>query len=325
MKLDNMTTNFGTALTVPKKEEEAKTVLKKLSGVYDEHAKLIFLFDVSASMNNLIAKSFTTQYTWTDEFMADVRIKTAAVVIRLNQLRNDPMALLMGGGLTPEEDKYANLTDVNPDENGNIAFTPKDDEEIKERIIRHNLIGVFNITVNWETKHEKLSQRIDLVKRLAKQELDNRFRKYPKSSIAVVPFGTFPTVMFDDGDPAQLQPAIEALNTHMCGGGTDILAAIKKGMDVCRAKPSKVGLHHFVIVSDGEDYRADTNIGSWLPALKASGVIMDYIHIGDSYTNTGLKLVCEALGGQFVTVNTEKDFESKFVEVINKPLLPPPA
>jgi len=92
-------------------------------------------------------------------------------------------------------------------------------------------------------------------------------------------------------------------------------------LDVCRKKPSPVGVHHFIIVSDGEDGSSNV-IGSWVPSLKASGVVLDYIHIGCEYANKGLKKACEALGGIFVTVNSERDFESKFIEVVHRKMLP---
>jgi len=224
---------------------KSNSVLKKLGGIYDEHAKLVFLFDCSGSMNSQVA--------------------------------GDPLALIAG--------------------------------------------------------HEE-PIRIDLVKRLAKQELENRFKKYPNSKISVIPFGDRPVVLFDDGDPKDLWSALDRLKTcfsldgtyeQSTGGGTNILGAIRKAIDVCRAKPSPVGLHHFIIVSDGEDYHANNTIGSWVPALKASGVVMDYIHVGCESANDGLKAACLALGGEFVTVNSERDFETQFKLAVARLMLPAPA
>ena len=58
-----------------------------------------------------------------------------------------------------------------------------------------------------------------------------------------------------------------------------------------------------------------------MPALKTSGVVLDYIHIGDEYVNAGLAAACKALGGEFVTVNSERDFAKKFVDAVQRKML----
>ena len=67
MNIDNM--SFGsttTDTTLRRTEVERTSVLKKLSGVYDAEQKMVFLFDVSGSMSERIAKSYENQYVWTD-------------------------------------------------------------------------------------------------------------------------------------------------------------------------------------------------------------------------------------------------------------------
>ena len=63
----------------------------------------------------------------------------------------------------------------------------------------------------------------------------------------------------------------------------------------------------------------------WVPVLKASGIVLDYIHIGDAYVNEPLQNACKALGGEFVVVNNELDFTTKFVEAVHRLCLPPAA
>ena len=81
-----------------------------------------------------------------------------------------------------------------------------------------------------------------------------------------------------------------------------------------------MGVHHFIIVSDGETW---TPMTDWIPVLKASGVILDYIHIGDREPNPEIVSACKVLGGDCVVVSTEKDFEERFVNAVSRPLLPP--
>ena len=81
-----------------------------------------------------------------------------------------------------------------------------------------------------------------------------------------------------------------------------------------------------MVVSDGDDHNCTRNIGAWVPALKASGVVLDYIHIGElENKNSGLEAACKELGGESVAVNTEDEFELKFVQAAQRPMLPPSA
>jgi hypothetical protein len=258
-----------------------------------------------------------------------------------------------------------NLADPDRDPSGLYCFTP-DDADLKGRIVRTGALQVFGIREKsyHEAAASKPSRRIDVVRTLAKQEIKNRFDKYPKARIAVIAFGYEPVTIFDDGNPDDLWPHLDRLtltnsngyfreftfggqevqatdwkgtplkdddgNPIMemkggqgCGGGTNILNGLRRAMDVCRDKPSAVGIHHFILVSDGEDCAADNNIGSWLPALKASGVVLDYIHIGETSLNEGIKKVAIALGGTCVQVVTEEELKEKFIEAAQRLCLPP--
>jgi hypothetical protein len=323
MKLDNL--NFtGTAVTLRRTELEATSVLKKLNGVYDEHAKLVFLFDVSGSMSCRIADVFTENFSWSPELLGSIRTRAAAAIAEYNRVTLDPVLLLAGSCLSPDEEKLVALGDNDWGPRGERLFNPKDDEDLKQRVVRHDLTGILGVPINWEKHGQKPPTRIEVVKKLAKSEIANRFKKFPDSKVTVIPFGDSAKVLFDGGAPEDLWSELDRLTGCMdgCGGGTNILAAIKKGVETCRANPSTVGVHHFIVVSDGEDGVADSSIESWVPSLKASGVVLDYIHIGDTTQNAGLKAACAALGGEFASVTCEKDFESKFVEAISRKLLP---
>jgi len=105
---------------------------------------------------------------------------------------------------------------------------------------------------------------------------------------------------------------------------TEIMSAIRAAVEVCRKRPSLVGIHHVIIMSDGCDGGTHV-LPEWLPTLKASGVVLDYIHIGDESVNDELKAACTALGGECVVVNSEKDFAERFAIACARPMLPPPA
>jgi len=349
MKLNDLNLgNVGNEITLRKTELEAKpSVLKKLDAVYDEHARLLFLFDTSGSMNSRVAadkhgKGYADQFIWSD--VDALLAKVSSEIARLNL--GDPLA----------DETYAQLADKVPGPNNELMFTA-DVEELKNRIIRANMMDEFGVIPDLTKKHQQPPTRIELVKKLAKQEIATRFKKFPESKISVIPFSGHPVTLFDCQEPDNLWPALDLLSTswnallcRTCGkaykyeggnnrvacdcggqlymdgsdGGTDILSAIREAMELCRKKPSPVGIHHIIMVTDGEDYQADTNIGAWVPSMKASGVVLDYIHIGEeSQANAGLKAACTALGGEYVTVNTEREIEAKFIAAVTRLLMPP--
>jgi Mg-chelatase subunit ChlD len=321
MKLNEVaTTNFGGGAQIAVRNTALQgNGFKKLTDTYDEHAKLVFIFDVSGSMDARIAKSYTDGWTWPVEKLAEIRAKCTAAAVNINA------ALFGGMPLDPADEALAPMMDTERGPMGELVFSPITDEELKERVVRATLMDHFGIEVNW-SRHGSASAptRLECVKKLAKQELEKRFAKYPQSQVSVVRFGSFAESLFNDGAAADLWPMLDNLRSG-CGGGTDILAGIRKGMDTCRKAPSQVGVHHFIVVSDGEDGEADRTIGSWVPVLKSSGICLDYIHIGDSGVNTGLEAACKALGGECVVVNSIKDLEAKFIEAVGRLMLPPPA
>jgi hypothetical protein len=344
MKLDNTNITFGsTGITLRKQAIETNPFHKKtISDTYAEHAKLVFLFDVSGSMASPIARSvsgkaYSDLYIWSPEVLADIRNRVGTTLNEIN-IKRQTIADWSMWDATEEERELSKLKDHQMGPSGEFIFSNNgDDEDLKDRILRADLTGYLGIAMDLSKKPIKPPTRMDIVKKLAKQEIMNRVKKFPKSRIAVVPFGDQPITLFDDGNPAQLETELDKLTEHgmtvthadgthsYAGGGTDILKAIRSGMEICRNKPSAVGIHHFILVTDGEDYNASATIPTWVQPMKTSGVVLDYIHIGDSCVNDGLKQACQALGGDYISVNSEIELEEKFVQAMNRPLLPPPA
>ena len=65
MKLSDLSFTGGNAVTLRSAAVERVSVLKKLDKVYDEHAKLVFLFDVSGSMGTAVAHTYTAPGSFT--------------------------------------------------------------------------------------------------------------------------------------------------------------------------------------------------------------------------------------------------------------------
>ena len=325
MKLNSVINfnNLESGLTLRKTESlqtNGNSVLRKLGDVYSEFAKLVFCFDVSGSMSEKIAadknkKGFADQYLWTPEKFAQIRKEVSEAI-----------AVVMSGGDLSwgQQDDIKMIDPMVPGQPPTFTAT---DEEIKIRVIQHDLLGHFNVAIDWSKPHAQPPSRIELVAKLAKQEIEARFAKFPQSSLAVIAFGSGAKVIFDSGTADEVRAVVDRIQVGMDdvnSGGTDIMASIRAGVETCRKHPSSVGLHHFIIVSDGGD--GGTNVlPEWVPVLKQSGIVLDYIHIGDENPNDALKAACVALGGECVVVNTEKDFETKFVEAVHRLCLPPAA
>lgn len=346
MKLDNAALTFGgSALVVRKPKDTTEPFAgkgKTISDTYAEHAKLVFLFDVSGSMQDLVTRdrygsSYSDQFIWPEEKLAEIRAdalsasnKINAGAADLDDEDDDPRYQLTAGELlaTSLHDKGTF--------GGPVVFAPADDEDLKQRIMLKG-VAEFGILPALG-KHQAPLSRMDIVKKLAQSEIIARFRKFPDSRVAVVAFGGNTMTLFDDGVADDVEAAVAKLHyTGMCTydangvrtevlqhGDTSILSAVKSGLEICRSKPSQVGLHHFILVTDGGDSEANNSLPSWVPTLKQSGVVLDYIHIGDSNANDGVKAACIATGGEFNICNTEKDIAEKFTLAVARLCLPAP-
>ena len=313
MNLNNLKYSGTAELTVRKTEvATTRTPMSKLSDHYDAKAKLVFLFDVSGSMGTRIAETYTDQYIWSPELLADIRARVSAAT----QLVMTPM------GMLPEDEHLTKLFDRDPSDPNKLipTFTPKDDEDLKERIVRADLIAQLGIQVDFTKPHHVPPTRLDVVRRLAKSEIHNRLQKYPDSHIAMIAFASTAETRVNDGKEDELMQKVDDLRTGL-GVGTDIMNGLREALEACRQSPSQVGIHHLIVVTDGED-RGTYRITEWLPVLKASGVVLDYIHIGDSSVNQSIADACKALGGESVVVNDAKDLETKFIAAVGRKMLP---
>ena len=306
-------TNTGLVLRRTALETESK--IKPLSGVYDEHQKLVFLFDCSGSMNQQIAASYEDQYSWPEAKMAEIREKAEAAFaakVQVDLISDEGLRAMEMFMLGAEVLTLATMC-------GQVTGKALPDLELQQAIIRGNLLIDFGITVNWLTHDGKPPTRIEVVKTLAHNELKTRLAKYPNGGMAVLRFGSDANVLYEDGrDVSTLWNTVDSLLAN--DGGTDVGNALAAGMEVCRKKPSPVGIHHFVLITDGEDW---TTFGSdWVVSLKQSGVILDYIHIGDCHPNAQIQSLCNATGGTYALVNSVKALRDKLVEAVTRKMLP---
>jgi hypothetical protein len=309
MKLENLKVT-GALVPVAKTIQAKETLAQR----YERGTKLVFLFDCSSSMGERISKGFTDRFVFAGGFLD--RVKTEARHA-FTAVTADPLGAMMN----PLEMALAGLLEY--DDTGTMGFP--EDEKLKEAVCRHDVLishfmsGDPKLKVNWQldSTNVQLSTRMTIVKQLARIEVDRRLAKYPDALLAVIPFDSYARTVFNEGTPEQLHGVIEGLSAF---GGTSFLRALNAAMDACREKPSPVGIHHFVMVGDGEDHFPD--FPKWIPTLKTSGVVFDYIHIGDGAPNCYFQEVCKATGGECVVVNCESDLRKKFEHASNRKCLP---
>ena len=295
-----------------------------LVDMYDHYSKLLYVIDASSSMGSgMLSEDWIKRYTWSPELLEQFRVemrKTYKKELAEYQAEQDVM----------DED------DIDPDDDGVFEEeAPEDpdalsDDELKMKILSENLsdkhgIGLQN---NYNYRGRSRSKMMAL-KDAAKKFVADRFRKFADARVGVFRFTDSTQLLCASG--ASEVEVMNAINRLPDGGdgSTEIFQAVERALNDCKKRPSEVGLHHIVFVSDGEDY-SGIRVKDLLPRMKELGVIFDFIYMlgateEASYSETVqvLKAVCEATSGEFVVVKTEQDFEQKFLAVSNRPMLPP--
>jgi hypothetical protein len=320
--------------TVMEKEEFEKAVDtvsagagQSLTEMYDRYSRLLYVIDASGSMGDgLLSEDTIRQFKWTPEILEAFR----------KQMDKDgyftKMAAKKSVADIDEEDEF-DEDDEEDFEEEEPEFTSAydlSDDQLKWEIVSNNL--QYEYDVNLPTDYQfrrKGRSKMMAVKDAAKGFVGERFKKFSDAKVGVFKFEDNPELMVSPG--ASEQEVINAINRlpDGGGGGTNIYRAVDRAVNELQKRGSELKLNHIVLVSDGADHGA-INIKNLVPNMKANGIVFDFIYIkGPGQDPTAeavgevLKGVCEATGGEYTVVTTEKDFEVKFLAVSNRPLLPP--
>jgi hypothetical protein len=313
--------------SVPKEEFE-KTVDAAIKGadvgagesladMYDRFSKLLYAIDASGSMaEGMLNEDTINQYKWTPEILAQFRDKMKA-----------------DKSLSDDIEEW----DEDAEEEVMRAF-PLDvdgmgDDELKMYILTENLQQKYSIHVDMDySRGSRKRQRTKMaaLKDAAKNFVHDRFLKFKDARVGVFSFEDSPQLLCVAG--ATEDEVMAAINRlpDAGGGGTNIYRAVERVVGECKKRPSEVGLHHIVLVSDGCDYGA-AQVEGLVPKMKELGIVFDFIYmVGASPDNQGedtakvMRRVCEMTGGEYTVVKTEQDFIEKFLTVSNRPMLPAP-
>ncbi len=293
-----------------------------LEDIFDRFSKLVYVIDASGSMGEgMKDEDQLGMYIWPPE--------------KLEALRGHLAKLEAAAAKENEE-----FDDIEFEEEETVKLSEASDDELKRHIIRNaksagrwgggdaNFEG-FVFPMNSKFNARKNQSKMQILKGAAKQFVSKRFAKFADAKVAVMQFEDSPSLLCASGaSEREVLAAIEMLPDHG-GGGTNIYRAVTAGISDCKRRPSEVGAHHIVLVSDGCD-RGALQIKDLVPKMKETGIVFDFIFVqglaGDAEgadVARVLKSVCEATGGEYTEVRTAQDFETKFLAVSNRPMLPP--
>jgi hypothetical protein len=281
-----------------------------LEDIYDRFSKLIYLIDASGSMGDWMAKDepTSTDYNWTDEILRDAKVLLLEAI-------DDGADIL-------DPDSGVDLTAA--------AVKKLTPDQLKAVVLQEGLEAELNlqpINVAPATQQKRKSKMM-AVKDAARDFVKKRFEKWPDANVMLFSFESHPTLLAAGISEQNVLDGINRLPDGG-GGGTDIYRAVARAVEHCKKRKDDVGVHHIVLVSDGMDGGA-TGVRGLLPDMKEIGIVFDFIFIqGGSENMEGdpiiraLREVCEATGGEFTIVKSEKDFLQKFLAASNRLCLPP--
>jgi len=269
--------------------------------IYDRYSRLLYVIDASGSMGEgMQQEDRANQYLWTDAILEKFRHLLAQDEAESDaEEYEEPLAKEMS------------------------------DEELKNHVVDNGLHNKFNVNLRYNPSYRgKGRSKMMAVKDAAREFVASRFKKYADALVTVFAFEGQPRLLAAGADEAQVLAGIDRL-PNGGGGSTDIYRAVERALQEVENHPSAVKRHHVVLVSDGLD-RGALQVPHLLPKMLDNGVVFDFIFIQggtgmdriDPDVLECLKAVCEKTGGEFQTVNTEKDFQQKFLAASNRKMLP---
>jgi hypothetical protein len=283
------------------------------SEIYDRYMKLLYVIDNSGSMDEGMAVSETPErYEWSDEILAAFR----------RQMRE-----------YLQEVKEDNQSEGEEEEAGMLwTSVPDNDEELKQLIVDANLMDEFpdiDVPKKRYGGFGKAQSKIEMVKDAARGFVEKRFAKYPEANVMLFGFDDSAYVLGRGISKDEVLNAIDKLDAS--GGNTRIVSAVRTAIGECKKRPSEVGAHHLVLVTDGYDNDPGL-MTDLLDALLELHIVLDFIFVmgqSDEENNAhykqkidAIKLVCEKTHGEYMEVQTVEDFQQKFLSVSNRPMLP---
>jgi von Willebrand factor type A domain len=314
--------------TVVQKEEFEKVLDdvhigggETVNEMYDRLSRLLYVIDSSGSMaESMMDVNDTKPYDWTKPMIEELRLAI--------KMENPNV------GLDSEEaEQYEYPEDIPEDEA--LDVDAMSDQEVKVYALTHgqqdhyrnvNFGGVKIPYSGVYGRKKDTRTKMQALKEAARNFVKQRFLKFPEALVSIFSFEDRARLISQGPTEQAVLAAIDSL-PDFGGGGTNIYEAVSTAVNECKQRPSEVGLHHIVLVSDGMDGGA-TRCQNLLERMKSTGIVFDFIYMLGAGGDEGdhvikvLKALCEATGGEFTIVRSEQDFAQKFLAVSSRPLLP---
>ena len=301
--------------------DRAKEIVSTTSDLYAKFTKLIYLIDISSSMQDgLPSEDKANIFIWTDDMMAKFR---AGLENPTTPEQREAVDEIKEGYVVAPED-YDEDEDVNA---STFEEDIKEDSIVQEWVLQHGLHHLFRIDLQRNPFFvSKAKSKLDAVKDNAKKFVEEKFAKYGQAQIHVMSFDTRTKEITKSNEKDRI---IDAIDKLWYGGGTDIFKAVMRSIEECENRPSVTKTHHVVLISDGLDYGA-LSIVPQIPRIKQANIVFDFIYVrgrdpidAASAIVKAMKEVCEATGGEFTDVGSIQDFQKVFANVSARLCLPP--
>lgn len=294
-----------------------------LVDIYDRYQKKIYLLDKSSSMNEgMLPDDMMKAYKWGIKELDAARKVIADRVQALIALKTGIEAI---AGIDYENQSLS-------------------DEDVIRTAMEVGLIDSIEQKMRelyggYPCMHRTLTDshsKMEIVQGAMRDFVEQRFARFPDAQVALWTFDTSVSVRATAGAPKEtILAEIDGLHT---GGGTSIKPAVERALAEFKKRPSHMGAHHIVLVSDGQDYTAE-ELPELVPQMKELNVVFDFIYIMgmsdalhdktepeghryDGYVNA-IRKTAKATGGEYFEVSKPHDFKTKFLQVSNRPALPP--
>lgn len=332
---------------------EVVHVSNQLVALYEQFKKLVYVIDVSPSMEDgIVSGEYEKLYHWTDELVIQfsecmMRLVEEELKSEYGYLSRDSVKqkLQKQKALDLDEEKAGEDDDYSDETN------PDDMEVSEEEIVEHvfnelwhcdqddvhgikfvvhdqKLATCFDIKLPPTGVKVEQRSKINTVKDASLKYLASRMDKYPEADVSVLEFDS--KVYTVAQSPITKKMLLEIVNNlRTRHGGTDIYLAVESAVEFCKKYPSKMGNHQIVLVTDGQSYSAVNTI-KLLPDMKSHGIVLDFILLSAGRGQYGsdepikvLQKVCNESGGEYTEVKTDADFTTKFLKASGRLCLPP--
>jgi len=300
-----------------------------LDSLYDHYQKKLYVFDRSWSMDEgMLPEDEAAMYVWDEDTLKKFRdlIKDELLMAGVPDPDDDAVGEIVDGDDEPAEEEDPEAKEALTDDKKLIAF-----------VVKTGLHRRPGMEPKRDGKYVKVSERkIEAVRGAMKKFVERRFKKYSDAQVGMIGFGSSAHMMCYPGAPApEVMLAIDALSSDL--GGTDIVAAIKHALSEFKARPSHVGSHHIVMVTDAEAQMRPEETKDFLHQMKEMNVCFDFIFVKGATDHSGwgfdpkdeyslitmLKRMCNETGGEYQEVRKSSDFEEKFFKASERKALPP--